>query len=216
MGEAGETGDTIQTGKLGGVSQVMGDFGVPGIAAGELGEEAVSTGELGEEAVSTGERGEGAVSTGEGAVSTGEGAVSTGEGAVSTGEGAVSTGGGAVSTGEGVVSADKGDSKNGRLEDATAGTDTSDCESMSDCSSLSDTMPDGHESNLYPPSMLSNFLRQTKGMKGLNLEKHFPDMLLFVQSASHLIKHRVTSDLTNPEIFRLKKHMGKARKQLNI
>ncbi|TWW73397.1 hypothetical protein D4764_15G0007910 [Takifugu flavidus] len=112
---------------------------------------------------------------------------------------------------------DKGDSKTGRLEDAIAGTDTSDCESMSDCSSLSDTMPDGHESNLYPPSMLSNFLRQTKGMKGLILEKHFPDMLLFVQSASHLIKHRATSDLTNPEIFRLKKHMGKrARKQLNI
>ncbi|TWW74490.1 hypothetical protein D4764_14G0004930 [Takifugu flavidus] len=199
----------------------MGEFGVPGIAAGELGEEAVSTGELGEEAVSTGERGEGAVSTGKGALSTGEGAVSAGEGVVSAGESA-----------SGVsewwlvpakrrnkrkcAMKDKGDSKTGRLEDATAGTDTSDCESMSDCSLLSDTMPDGHESNLYPPSMLSNFLRQTKGMKGLNLEKHFPDMLLFVHSASHLIKHRGTSDLTNPEIFRLKKHMGKARKQLNI
>ncbi|TWW55987.1 hypothetical protein D4764_09G0010370 [Takifugu flavidus] len=56
MGDARETGDTIQTGELGGVSQVMGELGVPGIVAGELGEEAVSTGELGEEAVSTGEQ----------------------------------------------------------------------------------------------------------------------------------------------------------------
>ncbi|TWW62688.1 hypothetical protein D4764_04G0013350 [Takifugu flavidus] len=31
---------------------------------------------------------------------------------------------------------------------------------------------------------------------------------------SHWIKHRAASDLTDPEIFRLKKHMGKARKQL--
>ncbi|TWW63818.1 Transposon TX1 uncharacterized 82 kDa protein ORF 1 [Takifugu flavidus] len=241
-GEVGE--EAVSTGERGERAVSTGEgAGSTGEGAGSTGEGAVGTGEgavsTGEGAVSTGE---GAVSTGEGAVSTGEGAVSTGEGAVSAGEGAVSAGEGAVSAGEGVVSAgesasgvsewwlvpakrrnkrkctmkDKGDSKTGRLEDAIAGTDTSDCESMSDCSSLSDTMPDGHESNLYPPSMLSNFLRQTKGMKGLILEKHFPDMLLFVQSASHLIKHRATSDLTNPEIFRLKKHMGKARKQLNI
>nr|BAC82602.1 gag-like protein [Takifugu rubripes] len=217
MGEAGETGDTIQTGKLGGVSQVMGELGVPGIAAGELGEEAVSTGELGEEAVSTGERGEGAVSTCEG----GEGVVSTGDGAVSAGEGASGMSEWWLVPAKRrnkhkCAMKDKGDTKTGQLEDATDGTDTSDCESMSDCSSLSGTMPDGHENNLYPPSMLKNFLTQTKGMKGLNLEKHFPDMLLFVHSASHLIKHRATSDLTNPEIFRLKKHMGKARKQLKI
>ncbi|TWW81192.1 hypothetical protein D4764_01G0010070 [Takifugu flavidus] len=45
LGEAGETGDTIQTGELAGVSQVMGELGVPGIAASELGEGGVSTGE---------------------------------------------------------------------------------------------------------------------------------------------------------------------------
>ncbi|TWW56113.1 Transposon TX1 uncharacterized 149 kDa protein ORF 2 [Takifugu flavidus] len=201
MGEAGETRDTIQTGKLGGVSQVMGELGVPGIAAGELGEEAVSTGELGEEAVSTGERGEGAVSTCEG----GEGVVSTGDGAVSAGEGASGMSEWWLVPAKRrnkhkCAMKDKGDSKTGRLEDATDGTDTSDCESMSDCSSLSGTMPDGHENNLYPPSMLKNFLTQTKGMKGLNLEKHFPDMLLFVQgfTPSSLEVEHVTGTMQIP------------------
>lgn len=64
--------------------------------------------------------------------------------------------------------------------------------------------------------MYKYFLQQTKDMKGLDLEKYFPDKLLFIQSACHLIKHRTASDLTDPEIFRLKKHMGKVRKELNI
>ncbi|TWW73430.1 hypothetical protein D4764_15G0008240 [Takifugu flavidus] len=35
-----------------------------------------------------------------------------------------------------------------------------------------------------------------------------------VSTGNHWIKHKAASDLTEPEIFRLKKHMGKARKQL--
>ncbi|TWW56228.1 Transposon TX1 uncharacterized 149 kDa protein ORF 2 [Takifugu flavidus] len=48
LGEAGETGDMIQTGELGRVSQVIGELGVPGITSGELGEGRVSIGERGE------------------------------------------------------------------------------------------------------------------------------------------------------------------------
>ncbi|TWW71160.1 hypothetical protein D4764_17G0006430 [Takifugu flavidus] len=58
LGEAGETGDRIQTGEQGTVGQVMGGLDGPGIAAGERGEGEVSTGERGEGGVSTGERGE--------------------------------------------------------------------------------------------------------------------------------------------------------------
>ncbi|TWW62690.1 hypothetical protein D4764_04G0013370 [Takifugu flavidus] len=62
--------------------------------------------------------------------------------------------------------------------------------------------------------MIKNFLTKTKGMRGPDLGIYFPDKLLFIQSAGHWIKHRAASDLTDPEIFRLRKHMGKARKQL--
>lgn len=55
LGEAGETGDMVQTIELSGVSQVIGELGVPGIAAGELGEGGVNTDERGEGGVSTGE-----------------------------------------------------------------------------------------------------------------------------------------------------------------
>lgn len=111
---------------------------------------------------------------------------------------------------------DVGDSKSGQLEDAAAGVDTSDCDFMSDCGELSHTMSDSQGKELYPATMYKCFLQQTKYMKGLDLEKYFPDKLPFIQSASHLIKHRAALDLTNPEIIRLKKHMGKARKQLNL
>ncbi|XP_056913676.1 uncharacterized protein LOC130539368 [Takifugu flavidus] len=228
LGETGETGDRIQTGEQGTVGQVMGGLDGPGIVGGERGEGEVSTGERGEGEVSTGERGEGGVSTGE----QGEGGVSTGE----RGEGGVSTGERgeeAVSAGEGTSGAsewwlvparkrnkrksamkDKG-GKTGRLEETVADTDTSDCESMSDGSELSGTTPDGQEFDLYPPGLFKKFLTQTKGMKGLDLGTYFPDRLCFIRSASFLIRNKATSGLTDPEIYRLRKHMGKARKQLN-
>ncbi|TWW77387.1 Transposon TX1 uncharacterized 82 kDa protein ORF 1 [Takifugu flavidus] len=224
----GETGDRIQTGEQGTVGQVMGGLDGPGIVAGERGEGEVSTGERGEGEVSTGERGEGAVSTGE----RGEGGVSTGEwgeGGVSTGE----RGEEAVSAGEGTSGAsewwlvparkrnkqksamkDKG-GKTGRLEETVADTDTSDCESMSDGSELSGTTPDGQDFDLYPPGLFKKFLTQTKGMKGLDLGTYFPDRLCFIRLASFLIRNKATSGLTDPEMYRLRKHMGKARKQLN-
>lgn len=50
--------------------------------------------------------------------------------------------------------------------------------------------------------MYKLFLQQTKGMKGLDLEKHFPDKLLLYQSA-------FVTDLMDQEIF---KQMFKVRK----
>ncbi|TWW74085.1 hypothetical protein D4764_14G0000860 [Takifugu flavidus] len=94
------------------------------------------------------------------------------------------------------------DSKAGRLEDAAAGTDTSDYEYMSNSSELSNTLSDTQGNDFYPPRMYKSFLTQTKGVRGPDLPRQAP----FFQSAS----------LTDPEIFRLKKHMGKARKQLNL
>ncbi|TWW67212.1 hypothetical protein D4764_02G0002530 [Takifugu flavidus] len=79
---------------------------------------------------------------------------------------------------------DSGDKEAGRLEDAAAATD-SDQEYTSDGSELSNTV--------------------TKGMRGPDLGIYFPDKLLFIQSASHWIKHRAASDLTDPEIFQLRK-----------
>ncbi|TWW77606.1 Transposon TX1 uncharacterized 149 kDa protein ORF 2 [Takifugu flavidus] len=209
LGEAGETGDRIQTGEHGTVGQVMGELDGPGIVAGEQGEREVSTGERGEGGVSTGEQSEGTVSTGEwgeGGVSTGE----QGEGAVSTGErgeGGVSTGERgeeAVSAGEGTSGAsewwlvpakrrnkrksamkDKG-GKTGRLEDSAVDTDTSDCWSISNGSELSGTMADGQEIDLYPSSLFKKFLTQTKGMKGLDMGTYFPDKLRFIRTHAGL------------------------------
>lgn len=45
-----------------------------------------------------------------------------------------------------------GDSKT-VMAGGAAGTDTSECKSMSDCSSLSGTMPEGQDNDLYPSSL---------------------------------------------------------------
>ncbi|TWW69574.1 hypothetical protein D4764_18G0003800 [Takifugu flavidus] len=132
-----------------------------------------------------------------------------------TGEQGVAVGDVGQETGErGVQGKRLASLKSWTAEDAAAATDTSDQEHMSDASELSNTVADSERDDLYPPSMIKNFLMKTKGMRGPDLGSYFPDKLLFIQSAGHWIKHRVVSDLTDPETFRLKKHMGKARKQL--
>ncbi len=91
--------------------------------------------------------------------------------------------------------------------------DSSDSEGcVSDCSDLSHTQQAAAQ--VYPAEKLKAFLLQTKGMKNLKLELHFPDMQGFYNSARHIIKHRAESDLTDQEVFRLKKQMIKVRKQL--
>ncbi|TWW71214.1 hypothetical protein D4764_17G0006970 [Takifugu flavidus] len=192
LGEAGELGDMGQTGEqgvaVGDVGQETGERGAPGKMAGEQGEVSVSTGELGEGGAGTSE---------------GSGGVSEWRPAPAKRRRKQKN-----------VMNDGGDRKAGRLEDVAAATDNSDQEYMSDASELSNTVADSKRDDLYPPSMIKNFLTKTKGMRGPDLGSYFPNKLLFIQSAGHWIKHRAMSDLTDPEIFRLRKHMGKARKQL--
>ncbi|TWW61082.1 Transposon TX1 uncharacterized 82 kDa protein ORF 1 [Takifugu flavidus] len=202
LGEAGEMGDMGQTGEqgvaVGDVGQETGERGAPGKMAGELGVGGMTTGEQGEVSVSTGELGEGGAGTSEGS-----GGVSEWRPAPAKRRRKQKN-----------VMEDGGDRKAGWLEDAATATDNSDQEYMSDASELSNTVADSERDDLYPLSMIKNFLTKTKGMRGPDLEIYFPDKLLFIQSASHWIKHRAASDLTDPEIFQLRKHMGKARKQL--
>lgn len=70
------------------------------------------------------------------------------------------------------------------------------------------------ESNYYPEQMFKRFLQQTKGIKELHLQNYFPEKLL--NSARHIIQNKVTSELTNQEVFRLKKQMIKIRKELDF
>lgn len=109
-------------------------------------------------------------------------------------------------------------SKAGRLEEGAAAADRSDSEaSVSDCSKIFHTqITASQENKLYPANMFKLFLQQTKGMKGLDLEQHYPDKLLFYHSAKPAIKHRTTSALTHQEMFRLKKQMIKVREQLSL
>jgi len=69
---------------------------------------------------------------------------------------------------------------------------------------------------VHPATILKAFLQKTKGMKGLILEQYFPDLQGFYNSARSTIKHRAESDLTDQEIFRLRKQMMKVRKQLGL
>ncbi|TWW81832.1 hypothetical protein D4764_01G0016470 [Takifugu flavidus] len=196
-GEAGKEMDPT-----GVAFEVLGGLGETGEGMSEISE----LGEVGE----MGDMGE----TGEQGVAVGDVGQETGKMAGELGVGGMSTAPPKRRRKQKNVMNDGGDRKAGRLEDAAAATDNSDQEYMSDASELSNTVADSERDDLYPPSMIKNFLTKTKGMRGPDLGSYFPDKLLFIQSAGHWIKHRVVSDLTDPEIFRLKKHMGKARRHL--
>ncbi|TWW65038.1 hypothetical protein D4764_22G0006850 [Takifugu flavidus] len=199
-GESGEAGKEMDP--TGVAFEVLGGLGETGDGMSEISE----LGEVGE----MGDMGE----TGEQGVAVGDVGQETGKMAGELGVGGMSTAPPKRRRKQKNVMNDGGDRKAGRLEDAAAATDNSDQEYMSDASELSNTVADSERDDLYPPSMIKNFLTKTKGMRGPDLGSYFPDKLLFIQSAGHWIKHRVVSDLTDPEIFRLKKHMGKARRQL--
>ncbi|GLD64390.1 uncharacterized protein AKAME5_003006200, partial [Lates japonicus] len=98
-------------------------------------------------------------------------------------------------------------------ENRAALSDSSDSEGcVSDSSDLSHTQQTAAQ--VYPANILKSFLQQTKGMRNLMLEQYFPDMQGFYKSDRYIIKHRAESELTDQEIFRLKKLIIKVRKQL--
>ncbi|KAM3592911.1 uncharacterized protein V6R79_001633 [Siganus canaliculatus] len=67
---------------------------------------------------------------------------------------------------------------------------------------------------LYPASMFRSFLVKTKCVKGVNLKKYFPNKQAFYFSAKRHIQNRAESGFTDQEVFRLKKLMGRVRKDL--
>ncbi len=98
-------------------------------------------------------------------------------------------------------------------ENRAALSDSSDSEGcVSDSSDLSHTQQTAAQ--VYPANILKSFLQRTKEMRNVVLEQHFPDMQGFYNSARYVVKHRAESDLTDQEVFRLKKLIIKVRKLL--
>ncbi|TWW73712.1 hypothetical protein D4764_15G0011080 [Takifugu flavidus] len=154
LGGLGETGDGMNEISELGEPGEMGDMG-------ETGEQGVAVGDVGQE---TGERG------------------APGKIAGELGVGGMTTAPAKRRRKQKNVMNDGGDRKAGRLEDAAAATDTSDQEYMSNASELPNTVADSKRNDLYPPSMIKNFLTKTKGMRGPDLGIYFPDKL---QSGGH-------------------------------
>ena len=60
-----------------------------------------------------------------------------------------------------------------------------------------------------------SFLQQTKNQHGLKIEEHFPDLNLFISSARLHMSQREESGLTDQEVFRIKKLVLRAKRQLS-
>ena len=98
-------------------------------------------------------------------------------------------------------------------ENRAALADSSDSEGcVSDSSDLSHSQQAAVQ--VYT-AVLKSFLQQTKGMRKPVLERYFPDMQGFYNSARYNVKHRAESELTDQEVFRLKLII-KVRKQLSF
>ena len=97
-------------------------------------------------------------------------------------------------------------------ENRAALSDSSDSEGcVSDSSDLSHSQQAAVQ--VYTANVLKYFLQQTKGMRKPVLERYFPDMQGFYNSARYNVKHRAESELTDQEVFRLEKLIIKVRKQ---
>ena len=239
---AGELFEVVErTGELSQGVEKTGGLGEMVEGTGELSEEVEMTGYLGEVVERTSELSEVGERTGEvdevvgnsretGMSETGEAAGTKWEGAAAAETKAVGPGVSETRPGcasalikrrskrKNVLAAAAESCKAGRMEGplAAAADSDSDAEAnMSDCSDVSDNTTASQESHYYSEKMVKSFLQKTKGIKGLHIEKYFPDKLLFLNSARHIIKNRLTSELTNQEVFRLKKQMIKVRKELD-
>ncbi|GLD74284.1 uncharacterized protein AKAME5_002561300 [Lates japonicus] len=71
--------------------------------------------------------------------------------------------------------------------------------------------------SLYTATEIKRFLEQTKGLRLITVEEHFPDLKLFLRSAKILTrKSGMTEDvLSDQEIYRLKKHIVKVKSQIS-
>ena len=89
--------------------------------------------------------------------------------------------------------------------------------SESECVSDSSDFPPFNSSQkkkMFTVDKFKSFLHQTKNQQ-LILEEHFPDLGLFISSARLHVSQREESGLTDQEVFRLKKLVLRAKRQLS-
>ena len=68
---------------------------------------------------------------------------------------------------------------------------------------------------IYSSERFKSFLQGTKNVKGVKLEEHFPDISAFYVSARFYANNRLESGITDQEMYRLRKLVLKARRQMN-
>ena len=96
----------------------------------------------------------------------------------------------------------------------TEGSETD--ESISDSSDISGfKINNSQQKKLYTVEMIQSFLAQTKNAKGVKIEEHFPVLSLFYTSARLHMSQKDESGLTDQEVFRLRKLVLKAKRQMN-
>lgn len=66
----------------------------------------------------------------------------------------------------------------------------------------------------YSVALLKKFLEDTKGVRQTAIWEHFSDLRRFINSAKPLTR-KFGEVLTDQEVYRLRKHIGKAREELN-
>lgn len=81
---------------------------------------------------------------------------------------------------------------------------------ISDCSYLSSQNENDNQTTVYKVEDISKFLKETKGLPGVQVEDYFPDRSTFINDAKILMKEGAFAD---KEVFRLRKIVGKLRKQ---
>ena len=102
------------------------------------------------------------------------------------------------------------EAKNSRVQ---MNIDVSDSECVSDCSEAPPF--NSQRQAFFTVDKFKSFLHQTKNQHGLKLEDHFPELSLFISSARFHMSQREESGLTDQEVFRIKKLVLKAKRQLS-
>ena len=90
--------------------------------------------------------------------------------------------------------------------------------SEGECVSDSSDVPlfnSSQRKKMFTVEKFKSFLQQTKNQHGLRIEEHFPDLNLFISSARLHMSQREESGLTDQEVFRIKKLVLRAKRQLS-
>lgn len=81
----------------------------------------------------------------------------------------------------------------------------------SDCSYLSSQNDNENQTIVYGVEKISKFLKDTKGLPGVQVEDYFPDRSAFIDDVKFLMKEGVFAD---KEVYRLRKIVSKLKKQI--